>query len=135
MPENHQGNQISINVTAKSHNLARVTATKLIEHLYISFPQEHQKFSQFSLSCSYFKSNSCSPKTWTISFESHDEVIGKTNMPYLSEGVLAAININDVRDYIIDFICTHEIDPSIQISFSISSKIVHFEKLIAHKLP
>ena len=134
MPENHQGNQIRINITAQTHNLARLTATKLIDHLYLNFPQEHQKFSHFSLSCDHFKSNSHNPKTWTVSFESHDVVIGKTDLPYLSEGLLTAIDVNDVRDYIIDFICTHEIGSNIQISFSLSSKIVHFEKLIAHNL-
>ena len=101
-----------------------------------SYNSIHQLFlvQDLSLSCDYFKSNSHNPKTWTVSFESHDVVIGKTDLPYLSEGLLTAIDVNDVRDYIIDFICTHEIGSNIQISFSLSSKIVHFEKLIAHNL-
>ena len=72
-------------------------------------------------------------KTWQLGFNSMDEVLPGDTIPYLSKGIQTAIEPKNVRDYLIDFVCQTDVDPSVELSFTSTWRTAHHEKLIAHK--
>lgn len=133
MSEIPQEISFSINVTAKTSHIARLTAEKIISHIHNSFPQAHQKFAHFELKSSFFQDTNVGVNCWIISFSSSHYINCDTSTG-IPQAPTKALKVQDVRDYLIDFVCQFNVHPSVQLSFSRRLVTVHFEKLIAHHI-
>ena len=134
MPTIKQHRNHIIYIESKSDSLSLRTAKKLRDFLYQSFPKPHKDGSSFCLHHEVFFDTKNGMKQWQLSFHSCDVlVLSGDSIPYLSKGIQTAIEPEDVRDYLIDFVCQTDVDPSVELSFTSTWRTAHHEKLIAHK--
>lgn len=120
-------------IKSKTDHLSLKTAKQLRDFLYHSFPKIHSQNICFVLAQELFYDTKSGAETWKLSFSSTDRVVSDRSNG-LPQGLQTAIEPDDVRDYLLDFVCQKDLDPSVELSFSTNWNTAHFETLIAHKI-